>query len=68
MIIQVKLPDKDPVRDQDQILKYQEIIVALIGSGAFDLKNGKAIIHFDADSTFQGVQLEYWAFKRRKST
>lgn len=47
-------------------LKYQEILTVLISSGAMSLKNGKAVLHFDSDGTFQGVQLDYWAFKRRK--
>ncbi len=46
--------------------KYQEILTVLISSGALGLKNGKAMLHFDADGTFQGVQLDYWAFRRRK--
>ena len=64
MRIQVDIPD---VNDDDKIKKYQEIIVSLIGSGAFDLKNGKAIIHFDWNSIYQGVQLEYWAYKRKSN-
>ena len=49
-----------------EIQKYQEIFITLISSGAVNLKNGKAMLHFDADGTFQGVQLDYWAFRRRK--
>ena len=47
-------------------LKYQEILAVLISSGALSLKNGKAMLHFDADGTFQGVQLDYWVFRRKK--
>lgn len=51
---------------KEQTLAYQEILTALIASGALNVKNGKAVLHFDSDGVFQGVQLEYWAFKRRK--
>jgi len=50
----------------EQTKKYQEIISILISSGALNLKNGKAILNFDSTGEFQGVYLEYWAFKRRK--
>lgn len=63
MMIEVNIPDKS----EEYANKYQEIIVALISSGAFDLRNGKAVLHFDNDSTFQGVQLDYWAFKRKRT-
>lgn len=51
---------------RDETLKYQEILTALISSGALNLKNGKAILHFDSVGTFQGVELDYWAFKRKR--
>ena len=51
---------------REQTTIYQEIISVLISSGALNLKNGKAILHFDSEGTFQGVELDYWAFKRRK--
>ena len=47
-------------------LKYQEILTVLISSGSLSLKNGKAILHFDNTGTFMGVQLDYWAYKRKK--
>ena len=50
---------------KEEIARYQEILVVLISSGALRLKNGKAILHFDSTGTFQGVQLDYWAFRRR---
>lgn len=51
---------------KEETLRYQEILGALISSGALGLKNGKATLHFDQDGTFQGVQLDYWAFKRKR--
>lgn len=52
---------------QEMKNKYQEIFNALISSGGLSgVKGGKTIIHFDADGTFQGVQLDYWPYRRRK--
>lgn len=46
--------------------RYQEIITALISSGALDgVKGGQAIIHFDAEGTFRGIQLDYWPYRKR---
>lgn len=61
-IIQLKVENVS----QEQTLAYQEILSSLIASGALALKNGKAILHFDSEGVFQGCQVEYWAFKRRK--
>ena len=61
MKIEINIPDRDDSHSQ----KYQEIIVSLIGSGALDLHNGKAVLHF-AQGVFQGVQLDYWAVKRNR--
>ena len=52
---------------KEETLKYEEILTVLISSGALALKNGSATLHFDSDGIFQGVQLDYWAFKRRKT-
>jgi len=49
----------------EETLKLQEILTALVSSGAWRMKNGKAIIHFDSTGTFQGVQMDYWAWKRK---
>jgi len=51
----------------DEIVRYQEIIVALISCGGLSgVKGGQTIIHFDGDGIFQGVQLSYWPWRRRK--
>ena len=48
--------------------KIGEIVEALVQSGGLTgVKGGKTIIHFDADGIFQGVELDYWPFRRRKS-
>lgn len=52
---------------QEQIEKYKEIISVLIEKGALDgVRGGSAVIHFDADCSFQGIQLNYWPWRRRK--
>lgn len=49
------------------ILNIQEIIIALISSGGLTgVRGGKTIIHFDGDGMFQGVQLDYFPWRRRK--
>lgn len=50
---------------KEQVIKYQEILAILINSGSLDLKNGKAILNFNKEGTFVGVQLDYWAYKRK---
>ena len=51
---------------KEDTIKYQEILHVLVSSGALALKNGKAILHFDSAGIFQGVELDFWAFKRKK--
>lgn len=53
---------------KEETLRYQEIIAILISSGALRLKNGSSVLHFDSEGVFQGVQLDYWAFRRRKES
>lgn len=51
---------------QEQLLKYKEILTVLLQKGALDgVRNGQTILHFDAQGTFQGVELSYWPWKRR---
>ena len=53
----------------EQIAKYTEIFRVLIEKGALDgIRGGSAILHFDQQSTFQGVQLDYWPWRRRKKS
>lgn len=53
---------------QEQIDRYAEIFRVLIEKGALDgVKGGSAIIHFDSAGLFQGVQLDYWPWRRRKN-
>lgn len=48
-------------------LKIREIFVALVSSGGLTgVKGGKTILHFDADGVFQGIELDYYPWRRRK--
>ena len=45
----------------------REIIEALISSGGLTgVKGGKTILHFDGDGVFQGVQLDYFPWRKRR--
>lgn len=52
----------------DQVSKITEILTALVTSGGLTgVKGGKTVIHFDGDSNFMGIELDYWPFRKRKS-
>jgi hypothetical protein len=52
----------------EEIQKVQEIFIVLLQKGGLlGVKNGSTNIHFDKDGTFQGIQFDYWPWKRRKS-
>ena len=52
---------------KEDIVKFQEILVAVISCGGLSgVKGGKTILHFDGDGIFQGVELDYWPWRRRK--
>jgi hypothetical protein len=54
--------------DAEQIEKYKQIFRVLIEKGALDgVRGGRAILHFDADCMFQGCELQYWPWRRRKT-
>lgn len=62
--IQISLEGTNP----DEIQRYKEIFTALISCGGLTgVRGGKTIIHFDAEGVFQGVELDYWPWRRRKS-
>uniref|UniRef100_A0A6H1ZSL3 Uncharacterized protein n=1 Tax=viral metagenome TaxID=1070528 RepID=A0A6H1ZSL3_9ZZZZ len=50
----------------EEIIKYQEILVALVSCGGLSgVKSGQTIIHFDKEGVFKGVQLSYWPWRKR---
>lgn len=54
---------------REELIRYQAIIVALISCGGLSgVKGGQTIIHFDGEGNFQGVQLSYWPFRRRRNS
>jgi hypothetical protein len=56
-----------PDFDQSKVEQVKQIFDALITTGGLTgVRGGQTIIHFDADGNFQGVQLSYWPWRRRK--
>jgi len=65
--IDIKNTENIGVLEGHQIQKIQEVVTALVSAGALTgVKGGQSIIHFDGDGNFQGVQLSYWPWRRRK--
>ena len=53
--------------EQEDVLKINEVVNALISSGGLTgVKGGKTIIHFDATGIFMGIELDYWPWRKRK--
>lgn len=51
----------------EKITKMVEIFEALVVSGGLTgVKSGRTILHFDNEATFQGIELVYFPWKRRK--
>ena len=49
-----------------EISDIEEIFLTLIKTGGLTgVKNGSTIIHFDHEGMFQGVQFDYWPWRRR---
>ena len=52
---------------QPQLNAIQEIVEALVTSGGLTgVRGGKTILHFDAEGVFQGIELDYWPWRKRK--
>lgn len=65
--IQIKNSENIGKLSPEQVDQVTEILTALVTSGGLTgVKGGKTIIHFDGEGTFQGVELDYWPFRRRK--
>jgi len=51
---------------KEEIERCEEILYALIKCGGLSgVKNGSTIIHFDRDAVFQGIELDYWPFRKK---
>lgn len=60
--IQLNIANVEP----GELLRYQEILLALIACGGLSgVKSGRTIIHFNAEGRFEGIELDYWPWKRR---
>ena len=67
----VKITNRENVGTitQEQAENIQTIITALIQSGGLTgVRGGKTILHFDGDGSFQGIELDYWPWRRRKGS
>jgi len=52
---------------QDQLNTIQEIVSALVSTGSLTgIKGGKTCVHFDGEGTFQGIEVVYFPWRRRK--
>lgn len=53
--------------DPSKIEQTKQVFNALVSTGGLTgVRGGQTIIHFDADGNFQGVQLSYWPWRRKK--
>ena len=69
MKIELEILNTENVGDftNEKQKRIEEIFTALIISGGLTgVRGGQTIIHFDADGRFQGVQLSYWPWRRKK--
>jgi len=54
--------------DED-LQEFTDIFELLINKGALTgIRGGQAILHFDAEANFQGVELKYWPWRKRKNS
>lgn len=68
MIIKLDIRNLENVGqlDDKKLEHITGILEALVTTGALTgMKSGKTVIHFDAEGTFQGIELDYWPWKRR---
>lgn len=59
--ITINLDERIP---QEHIIRLQENIHECIAQGVFNVKNGRAILHFDANGHLQVIGLDYIKWKR----
>lgn len=52
---------------EEQIQKYKEIFSILLRKGALDgIQAGSVNIHFDQNYVFQGIEFQYFPWKRKR--
>jgi hypothetical protein len=54
-----------PTATVEEVEKYKQIFSVLLDKGALDgVKGGQVNIHFDAFGNFQGVEFNYWPWRK----
>ena len=51
---------------KEETLRLREIIHTLIANGCLNIRNGRAIIHFDNDAVLQQIEIEHIKWRRPK--
>lgn len=70
MILELNIKNTENLGEitEEKRSRISEVVNALVASGGLTgVKGGQTIIHFDGDGNFQGVQLSYWPYRRRKN-
>lgn len=69
MKLEIDIKNMENIGDltPEKISRIVEIYEALVVSGGLTgVKAGRTIIHFDAEGVFQGIELSYFPWKRRR--
>jgi hypothetical protein len=67
LILEIKNTENIESMTESDRMQMEQIVEALVSTGSLSgVKGGQVIIHFDATGLFQGVQLDYWPWRRRK--
>lgn len=67
MIIEIKNLENIGNLSNEQVEKIKEIFTALVSRGGLTgVRGGKTILHFDHEGIFQGIELDYWPYRKRK--
>jgi hypothetical protein len=69
MIIELNIKNTENIGEVSSadLEKFTEIFEALISTGSLTgIRNGQTILHFDAEGTFMGVNVNYFPWRRKK--
>jgi hypothetical protein len=70
MIIELNIKNTENIGEvtAEDLAKFTEIVEALVSTGSLTgIRNGQTILHFDAEGTFMGVNVNYFPWRRKKS-
>lgn len=59
-LIEIKLEN---VSENDTI-RFRESIHTLIGQGVLNIRNGKAVLHFDSDGVLKQIEVDFIKWKK----